>query len=267
MAMDANQFRIQGADAIKQAMDTYSSSSADFFILKADNDVARVRFAHSDNNDLDIFVVHKVIFNGKEKYILCLGPANQPCPLCAAGFKATVRLFLTLDDFRDGKRKIWDRGKTEIPNILGYITRYGSLDGILYDVQRHGAKGDQDTQYQFFPLQNPPEGLPPQKPRESLVENGFIAMKSPEEITAMLQAGSIQKIPDRNQRQQPQYGYQPQPGYQPQGGAPGGYQPQGGYQQPQGGYQQPQGGAPGGGFPGSGAPGGGFPGSGTGRMF
>lgn len=208
--MDTNQFRIQGSDAIKSAMDRYSSSMADFFILKENNEVAKVRFVHKDDKDLDIFVVHKVKIDGKEKYILCLGPVNQPCPLCQSGFKATVRLFLTLDDLRDGKRKIWDRGKTEIPNMLGYISRYGSLDSIYYEIQRHGKKGDKDTQYQFFPLPTP--GIPEQKPRECLIENGFILQKSTEELASLIQAGSIQQIV---------YGNQTQYNSQPQGGAPG----------------------------------------------
>jgi hypothetical protein len=95
-------------------------------------------------------------------------------------------LFITLDDSRDGKRKIWDRGKTEIPNFLGLIGRYGRLDSRPYDIQRHGKKGDKETKYQYFPLDPYPAGTAEVKRDPILAENGFILKKTPEEMTAML---------------------------------------------------------------------------------
>jgi hypothetical protein len=178
--------RISGIDAIKEAMDTYSSSSADFFSISDDGQTAKVRLIHGDDKDLDIYVVHKVQLAGKDKYVACLSPAKIACPFCAAGLKPAVRLFITLDDSRDGKRKIWDRGKTEIPNFLGLIGRYGRLDSRPYDIQRHGKKGDKETKYQYFPLDPYPAGTAEVKRDPILAENGFILKKTPEEMTAML---------------------------------------------------------------------------------
>lgn len=193
--MDLSQFRIAGIQNIKDAMDTYSSSNADFFSIKEDGESAKVRFCHGDDKDLDIFVVHKVLIEGKEKYVLCLGPSGQPCPLCEAGFRPTVRLFLTLEDMRDGKRKIWDRGKGEIPNILGYITRYGKLNSIYYEIVRHGKKGDQGTKYQFFPINEP--NMPEQAPRESLAETGFLLPKTGEELKELISSGRVAQVPNK----------------------------------------------------------------------
>lgn len=183
MEMD---LRISGIDAIKEAMDTYSSSSADFFSISDDGQTAKVRFVHGDDKDLDIYVVHKVQLAGKDKYVACLSPAKIACPFCAAGLKPAVRLFITLDDSRDGKRKIWDRGKTEIPNFLGLIGRYGRLDSRPYDIQRHGKKGDKETKYQYFPLDPYPANTAEVKRDPILSENGFILKKTPDEMTAML---------------------------------------------------------------------------------
>jgi hypothetical protein len=202
--------RITGIDAIKEAMDAYSSSSADFFSISDDGQTAKVRFAHGDDKDLDIYVVHKVQLNGKDRYVACLSPAKIPCPFCKAGLKPAVRLFLTLEDSRDGKKKIWDRGKTEIPNILGLVGRYGRLDGRPYDIQRHGKKGDKETKYQYFPLDPYPAGTPEIKRDPICAENGFILKKSPDEMEAMLPQISA-----------PNNGGNNSYGSQPQGNTPG----------------------------------------------
>lgn len=198
--------RIQGIDAIKETMDKYSSSSADFFIIANDEEVARARFAHGDDKDLDIYVVHKVKLAGKDRYIACLSPAGIACPFCQAGHKPAVRMFLTVLDTRDQKMKIWDRGKTEVPNILGLITRYGRLDSRYYDVQRHGKKGDKETKYQFFPL-DPIPNADVLKREPILAENGFVMRKSADEMKRLL----TEVAPADNKF-----------GSQPQTGAPGG---------------------------------------------
>lgn len=177
--------RISGIDAIKDAMDKYSSSSADFFSIANDEEVAKIRFAHGDDKDLDIYVVHKVKLAGKDRYVACLAPAKQPCPLCQSGHRPTVRMFLTVLDTRDGKKKIWDRGKTEIPNILGLITRYGRLDSRYYEIQRHGKKGDKETKYQFFPLD--PITNPDKLERDPILgETAFVLEKDTESMKQLM---------------------------------------------------------------------------------
>ena len=178
--------RITGINEIKAAVDKYASSTADYFSLKDDGAQARVRFNHGDDKDLDIYVVHKVkLPTGKDKYIECHGSDGKPCELCKAGLKPQVRIFLTLKDQRDGKLKIWDRGKTEIATILGLITRYGKLDSREFDVERHGKKGDTQTTYQFFPCDPSTSDL---KPREDICGVGkFIDTKTTEELKVLLQ--------------------------------------------------------------------------------
>ena len=192
--------RITGLDAIKDVMDKYSSSSADFFTLKDDGESAKVRFCHGDDKDLDIYVVHKVSLAGKDRYIECRSNGGI-CPFCKAGLRPQVRIFVTLEDGRDGKRKLWDRGKTDIPNFLGLTGRYGRLDNREYEIVRHGKKGDSKTTYQFFPLDPITIEL---APREKIcTPTGFILEKTEEEMVQLLnEVGE----PSQN----PQYASQPQ---------------------------------------------------------
>jgi hypothetical protein len=178
--------RISGIEAIKDAMDKYSSSNADFFSIQNDEEVAKVRFAHGDDKDLDIYVVHKVKIAGKDRYVACLAPSKQPCPLCQAGHRPTIRMFLSVLDTRDNKKKIWDRGKSEIPNILGLITRYGRLDGRYCEIQRHGKKGDKETKYQFFPL-DPIVGEDPIERDPIVGETAFVLQKDVESMKQLIQ--------------------------------------------------------------------------------
>lgn len=176
--------RISGIEAIKEVMDKYSSSSADFFQLKEDGETAKVRFNHGDDKDLDIYVVHKVTLAGKDRYVECLSSNNQPCPFCQAGLRPQVRIFISLKDLRDGKLKLWDRGKNDIANIVGLVTRYGRLDTRTFDITRHGKKGDTKTTYQFFPDDPSPSDL--EKRDDICGPDKFILQKSSEEMKNML---------------------------------------------------------------------------------
>lgn len=184
-------FRVRGTEAIKNVMDKYASVAGDWFTIKDDGDTAKVRFQHGDDSDLDIFVVHKVQIAGKDKYIVCLSSVGMECPLCAdpeGRFRPSVKIFLSLEDGReDGKVKIWDRGRTEIPNILGLIGRYGRLDGRYYDIMRHGKPKSTDTTYQFFPMDPIPEKDYKPSKRESIIgPNSLILQKTTEELKAMM---------------------------------------------------------------------------------
>jgi hypothetical protein len=176
--------RITGINNIKDVVEKYASANTDYFGLKDDGEQATVRFNHKDDKDLDIYVVHKVNLAGKDRYVECLSTEGQPCPFCQAGLRPTIRIFLTLLDERDGKIKIWDRGKTEINNIVGLVARYGNLDSRKFDIQRHGKKGDTGTTYQFFPLDPSPSDL---GDREEIAgPDKFILTKTADEMRDLL---------------------------------------------------------------------------------
>jgi len=176
--------RISGMQAIKEAVDKYGSSGGNYFKLEKDNDYAEVRMNHGDDMDLDIFIVHKVLVNGKVHYIECPSVDGLECPLCASGFKATPRIFISLLDLRDNQMKIWDRGKTEIGTIMGLITEYGPLNERDYKIQRHGKPNDTKTTYQFYNRDKSPRQLEPRQ--ELLGHDLYIYKRSPEELKQML---------------------------------------------------------------------------------
>lgn len=182
--------RPSGVDNIKAMLDKYSSSSADFFVLKEDDETARVRFLHKDDKDLDIIIVHKVVIGGKEKYVECTMEHTGKCAFCEAGMSPMVRGFFQLVDFRDKKRKLWDRGKTEITQILGLIGRYGTIDDRDFDIQRHGKKGDKETKYQFFSIDKEDSVTDKFEERvEILGEDKFVLQKTYEEMKDMVNQG------------------------------------------------------------------------------
>lgn len=141
--------RVSGKDAIKKAVKEYGGSGVGFFSLKADGEKATVRFLHTDDGDLDIYVVHSVEVDGKDTYVECLqGPE---CPLCIAGNKAQLKVFFSLYDIKEDKTLVWDRGPGIIDQMLGLIEKYGYLNNRPYEIQRHGKPGDKKTSYQLFP--------------------------------------------------------------------------------------------------------------------
>jgi hypothetical protein len=142
--------RIKGREAIKAYVKKYGSNGVDFFTLKDDGDTATVRFLHTDDQDLELILVHKVEIDGKEKWVECL---EDGCPFCANENigRPTLKLFMILVDHEDDKIKCWERGASMVDFFLGYIDKYGHLNNRDYEIVRHGKKGSNKTQYQLFP--------------------------------------------------------------------------------------------------------------------
>lgn len=138
--------------SLAEALDKYKSGSGgDFFMLKNDRDSAKVRMLYDDpeGEDLDWYVVHRFKIDNFEKNILCSEEAD--CPMCQAGNKPQLRLFIQLLDLSDGEKlKVFERPKSYIPKLIGLMSRYGPLVESTYEIERNGAKGDQKTSYEFY---------------------------------------------------------------------------------------------------------------------
>jgi hypothetical protein len=174
---------------LREAVDKYSGSQAGFFHLANDKDSAVVRFLYKGEEDLDWYIVHRVQIGDKKRYVQCT--EEQDCPLCVAGNKPKVRLFVQLVDYSDGEQlKVWDRGKTTISNILGLIDKYIDKEPFWkrrFEIERHGKKGDTSTTYMYFPIdvekmdeELAVEDLP--EKQELLAENGFVLKKNIEDM-------------------------------------------------------------------------------------
>lgn len=139
--------RIQGRENIKAYVKKYGGNGVDFFSLKNDGDTAKVRILHTDDQDFDLVLVHKVEVDGKERWVECL---EEGCPFCEKFGSPTLKLFIFLYDYSDDKIKCWERGSTMIDFLIGFIDKYGHLNNRDYEIVRHGKKGDNKTSYQLF---------------------------------------------------------------------------------------------------------------------
>ncbi len=137
----------------------YSTGGSDWLKLANDGDAATVQFLCANQDDLDIFAVHKVKINGYDRSVNCLREYDDPiskCPFCESGMQPTVSLMLAMVDVKEKSIKIWERGKTFIPKMQALFNRYSPLTNSVFDIERHGRKGDQKTTYEMYPVHEDP---------------------------------------------------------------------------------------------------------------
>lgn len=149
-------------------------SKAGWFQLKDDGDTATVRMLHKGQigtedgtgepkYDFPIYEVHKmdVDGSGRDRTILCKG---ENCELCKAGNKPSLRMFLQMVnlDEKDADKQVqlWERGLTDIKQMLGLTGEYGDLTQRDIKIKRCGAKGSLKTSYQFFPKDKSERNIP-----------------------------------------------------------------------------------------------------------
>ena len=156
----------------------------EFFSLKNDGDKAVVRFLYEGEDDLDWAIVHQVEIGGKKRYVKCL--ETDDCPLCLAGYKRQLKVFLQL--VCDGKVMTWERGRKFVPVIVGQTAKYSPRYSRAFELVRSGKPNDPSTSYQLYPLD--PDGVKledlPAK-QELIAENGFVLVKSKEDMEMIVE--------------------------------------------------------------------------------
>lgn len=173
-----------------------SGGGAGFFQLKNDKESTVVRFLHEGEDDLDWYIVHEAEIQGKKRKVKCTEEAD--CPLCVAGNKPALKIFLQLIDKRDTSEvKIWERGQKFIPKILSFIQRYGTLCGQSVEVERLGKPRDPKTDYQLYPLEKDNKTLDdlPLKREQLAGEDGFVLVKT-KEVMEEIARGTF--VPDNS---------------------------------------------------------------------
>lgn len=143
--------------------DNYGGSNGgSFFTLKDDKDKARVRFLYRGVEDVKGYACHKVAVGDKDRYVNCLRAYNEPldkCPFCAAQLKVTPRLFLSLYNEDAGEVQVWERSKAYFQRLASLSSRYNPLHDEIIEIERSGKKGDMQTTYEFYPIENVPTNL------------------------------------------------------------------------------------------------------------
>ena len=138
--------------SLDSALEKYKGGGGGFFGLSDDKDTAVVRFLIGKElvPEEDWFVAHEIEVEGKKRWAQCTEEGD--CPLCKSGIKPQIKLFLQLEDGRDGEVKVWERGRKFIPKMTGLQTRAGALYTRKYEVERNGKKGSTDTTYEIYPM-------------------------------------------------------------------------------------------------------------------
>lgn len=162
-----------------------------FFSLKNDKDVAKIRIMYRDASDVCGYAVHEVQVNDKKRYVNCIRNYNEPaskCPFCANGKKQVAKLFIPVFDIESGSVKIWERGKNFFGQISSICGRYGSKGDLvshIFEVERNGKKGDTNTTYAFYEVEQTDTTLE-DLPEVTEILGGFILDKSAEEMEYFL---------------------------------------------------------------------------------
>ena len=170
-------------------------AKAGWFSLKDDGDSATVRMLHkgqigtepdgAPKYDLDVFEVHKldVDGSGKDRTVLCKG---EDCEICKSGSKAQLRMFLQMlnldEKDKEKQLQLWERGITDIKQILGIIEEYGDLNSRDIKIKRCGAKNSLKTTYQYFPKDKSERELPE---KQNLIGNLILDLSREDQIKAI----------------------------------------------------------------------------------
>lgn len=188
-----------------QDSDNYGNSSSNFFSLKDDGDVARVRFMYNDLKDVVGYAVHEIEVDGNKRYVNCLRNYNEPkskCPCCANDYMQRAKLYVPLYNVDTKEVQLWERGKKFLGKLQSICTRYARQDSPLvnhvFEIERHGKKGDTQTTYEIYEvgsddttLQDLPEVIEPL--------GNVILDKSYDELDSYVRTGSFatQQVPTR----------------------------------------------------------------------
>lgn len=129
---------------------------AGYFALKNDKEVAHVHFMYNDVEDVTPYVVHRVKIGETERYVNCLRRYDQPlddCPLCKAGNRQQVKLFVPLYNLDEDKVQTWERGRNFIGKLTGLFPRFATekpLVSTVFEIERNGKPKDTSTTYEIY---------------------------------------------------------------------------------------------------------------------
>ena len=185
-----------GLQDLLNKYDNGGVTKAGWFQLKDDGDTATVRFLHKGEVgveegtqepkfDFPIYEVHKldVDGSGRDRTILCKG---ESCEICRAGNKPQLRMFLQMVNLderdKDKQVQLWERGLTDIKNLIGLAGEYGDLTQRDIKIKRSGAKGSLKTTYQFFPKDKSERDIPSP---QNLVGSLILDLSREEQIKAI----------------------------------------------------------------------------------
>lgn len=171
-----------------------------FFSLANDGDVAKVRFMYDKLEDIEGYAVHQIEVDGKKRYVNCLREYGRPvddCPLCKKGMFVNAKLFIPVYEVESGQVKIWERGKKFFGKMAGLCSRYASKENLVshvFEIERHGKKGDTQTTYEIFDCEKDDTALE-DLPEAPTIVGGLVLDKNKDELQYFV---DYNEFPDSN---------------------------------------------------------------------
>lgn len=144
-------FRADQADQYK------TNVGGSFFSLANDKDYETVRLMYNSMDDVELFSVHEIEVNGQTYWVNCLREYDEPvdnCPLCKAGNRLQVKMWVPLFLTKTGEVKIWERGRTFLSKLESSARRFNPLVSNIFEIERNGKKGDQNTTYELIQIEH-----------------------------------------------------------------------------------------------------------------
>lgn len=173
----------------------FGSGMNAFFQLKDDGDVEKVRVMYETLDDVDAYSLHRVQVGNSERYVSCLRESpDDPlddCPLCKAGNRTLVKLFIPLYCIEDGTVKLWERGKSIIKRLQSLFSRYNPLCGTILEIERNGKQGDNQTSYSFYPCDTEEKLTLDDLPEVPPVIGSYVLDKNKEELEEYIATGKM----------------------------------------------------------------------------
>ena len=108
-----------------------------------------------------------------------------------------AKLFIPVYDVDSGQIKIWERGKKFFGKMAGLCSRYASKEDLvshIFEVERHGKKGDTQTTYEIFDCEKDDTTLE-DLPEVPDVVGGIVLDKSKDELQYYV---DYKEFPDSN---------------------------------------------------------------------
>lgn len=175
--------------------DNYGNSGerTNFFTIKNDGEVKKIRFMYANSNDVEGLAVHEVNVNGKTRYVNCLRDYNSPiddCPLCKAGYNQKAKVYVPVYDCYEEKVYIWERGKKFLSKLSSLFSRFPDMVAHEFEIERHGAPKSTDTTYEIYEVSHDNTKLTdlPEIPK---VLGGFVLDKNAQEMEEYLKTGNF----------------------------------------------------------------------------
>lgn len=183
-----------------------NSGNSNYFALKEDGEVKKVRFMYKDSNDVVGYATHEVLINGKKRYVNCIREYNDPidnCPLCKAGYRQIAKMYVPIYEVDTGNVSVWERGRNFMSRMSSICARYPNVVSHLFEIERHGAKGSTDTTYEIFEVGNDNTQLE-DLPETPQILGKALLDKNADEMNAYLKNGEFpsNSVPQRQQQTQ-----------------------------------------------------------------